>query len=273
MFCTQCGASNPDGSRFCSHCGRAMLAASTTEGAANTAAFTPTAPPSDLRPTKASGKARASVICGVVSFFVPALLPVAIAAIILGHISLSDIRKAGGRLSGQRTAVTGCTLGYLGVVMFVIVASIEVPNLLRARMVANEASAVSSLRTIASACVIYSSTFENGFAPDLGTLDGAGREPPDCRHAQLISEELATGSKNGYHFTYAPKQASGDRLSRVSPEAASKGCTAPGATGFTVIATPISSGTTGIRRFFVDETGVIRYASDGVASEDSPPVQ
>jgi hypothetical protein len=62
-------------------------------------------------PTETSGKAIGSLICGLFFLF----FPIAIVAIVLGHLSLSDIRKAAGRLTGQGVAVAGLVLGYLGV--------------------------------------------------------------------------------------------------------------------------------------------------------------
>src|SRR5437879_12596996 len=88
----------------------------------------------------------ASLICCILFFF----LPSAIVAIIMGHLSLSDIRRSAGRLGGRGMAIAGLVLGYTGlaIIPVLIIAAIAIPNLLRARMAANEASAVGSLRTI-----------------------------------------------------------------------------------------------------------------------------
>ena len=60
------------------------------------------------------------------------------------------------------------------VAIILIIAAIAIPNLLRARMAANEASAVSSIRTINTAEVTYNSTYPTvGFAPALVNLGGA----------------------------------------------------------------------------------------------------
>ncbi len=45
------------------------------------------------------------------------------------------------------------------VAIILIIAAIAIPNLLRARISANEASAVSSLRTMNTACITYDSTY------------------------------------------------------------------------------------------------------------------
>lgn len=269
MFCTHCGAENPDASQFCSRCGTNLHASSAPS--AGTSAPASTAGLYSSAPTETSGKAIASLICGILFFFLPA----AVAAIILGHLSLAEIRRSAGRLAGEGTAIAGLVLGYIGVAFIpfiLIIAAIAIPNLLRARMAANEASAVGSLRTIVTANVTYSSTYANGFAPDLSTLAGAEGESADCHRAQLIDKRLGSGLKSGYQFEYAPRYPSSGESSKVSPEAAAKGCTTPGTSGFTVTAQPLTRGTTGQRSFFIDETGVIRFDPNGTATVDSDPI-
>ena len=78
------------------------------------------------------------------------------------------------------------------VAIILIIAAIAIPNLLRSRMAANEASAVGSLRTINTACVTYSSTY-GGFPPGLPNL-GPGT-PASATTADLIDQVLATGTK------------------------------------------------------------------------------
>src|SRR5579863_8468103 len=58
------------------------------------------------------------------------------------------------------------------VTIILVIAAIAIPNLLTARMSANEASAVGSLRTINVAAVTYSATYGDGFPPSLGVLGG-----------------------------------------------------------------------------------------------------
>ncbi len=56
------------------------------------------------------------------------------------------------------------------VAIILVIAAIAVPNLIRSRMAANEASAASSLRTIGDANVLYLSLFGVGFAGELAHL-------------------------------------------------------------------------------------------------------
>jgi type IV pilus assembly protein PilA len=257
MFCTRCGAANPDGSPFCSTCGGPLQHQPVM--APPPAAYGP--PQGYARPTETSVKAIASLICGLLFFVFPA----AVAAIILGHLSLSDIKKSAGRLGGRGMATAGLVLGYAGVAFIpfvLIVAAIAIPNLLRARMAANEASAVGSLRVIETASITYSATYGNGFPPSLDAMDGSGSGPVSCDHAQLIDALLASGQKSGYVFTYVGQPAAPEK-----PPAA--GCTVTGAASFEIHADPSTRGTTGQRSFFADQSGVIRYEADGPAGRDS----
>ncbi|MGH9817020.1 MAG: DUF4190 domain-containing protein, partial [Candidatus Acidiferrales bacterium] len=97
----------------------------------------------------------ASLVCGLVFVFFPA----AVAAVILGHLSRSDIRRSGGRKTGAGMALAGLVMGYIGVAIIpmLIIAAIAIPNLLRARITANEASAVGSMRTLSNAVMQYAS--------------------------------------------------------------------------------------------------------------------
>jgi len=280
MFCALCAADNPNNGRFCVKCG-ALLQGQREMAPPGFGFETSSAPYTG--PTETSGKAIGSLICGLVFFF----FPTAIAAIILGHLSLGDIRRSGERLTGSGLATTGLVLGYVGisVIPIMIVAAIAIPNLLRARMAANEASAVGSLREIDTAATIYQANYSNGFPPGLGSLQGSGRGDASCEHAQLLDRNLAlklpaigdyAGSiaqKSGYTITYVPTTAPNGEQPALSSEAAQRGCRVPGATGFEVHADPITRGTTGQRSFFTDQTGVIRSNAEGPASADSPPLE
>jgi type IV pilus assembly protein PilA len=220
-----------------------------------------------------SGKAIASLICGIFTLFFPA----SIAAIILGHLSLSDIRKSAGRLGGRGVAIAGLVLGYAGIVVIpfiLIIAAIAIPNLLRAKIAANEASAVGSLRTIEVAAQTYDSEYENGFPSSLEALGSEPGAKATCNHAGLLDQPLTDGRKYGYVFTYTPKYPDGSTEPVISPKAAANGCTSGGASGFTIVADPVQRGSTGRRSFYADQTGVIRYSNDGEpATADSQPLQ
>ena len=154
------------------------------------------------------------------------------------------------------------------VAIILIIAAIAIPNLLRSRIAANEASAVGSLRTINTAANTYNSSYANGFPAGLGPMGtaAAGDTGASCGEALLIDNQLTTGTKTGYNFTYA--DGPGD-----TPNAApsSGGCT--GWNTYTINADPVTPGTTGQRHFYSDQSGVIRFNALGVAGPGDAPLQ
>ena len=139
------------------------------------------------------------------------------------------------------------------VAIILIIAAIAIPNLLRSRMAANEASAVGSMRTINTACVTYSSTYGTGFPAALVNLQPAN--PATAAAADLIDQVLAAGTKSGYTFTYT----AGAAVGGVIPT-------------YTLASDPINAGTTGQRHFFTDQSGVIRFDPSAPATVASTPL-
>jgi type IV pilus assembly protein PilA len=263
MFCSRCGAGNPDTAAFCVSCGT-QLQNQAGIPAPGSAVSGP--PHGNAGPPETSGKAIASLICGLFFF----IFPSAVAAIILGHLSLSDINKSAGRLAGRGMAITGLVFGYGGILFIpflLIVAAIAIPNLLRAKMAANEASATASLRAINTATGVYASEYKNGFPPSLPSMDEAETGTPSCEHAHLIDRALATGQKDGYIFDYVP---TGVQI--AWDDAKSGGCAIAGTQTYDVQAYPLKRGTTGLRSYYTDQTGVIRVEQNGFATADSPPL-
>ena len=229
MICPNCGASGGDNSQFCSNCGKSIQQMSPSA---------PVAPaPIYSGQTQTSGKAIASLVCGIINIF-----PLFIVAIILGHISLSEIKKSAGRLKGEGLAIAGLVLGYLGIVaipFILIVAAIAIPNLLRARIAADEASAVGSLRNLITAEQAYQSTHtDTGFACNLSELASRG----------LIDSKLASGQKFGYVFELQ------NCISETQGGPVSK---------FQVSAAPFRPNETGVRAFCGDQEGIIRLDARG----------
>jgi type IV pilus assembly protein PilA len=98
------------------------------------------------------------------------------------------------------------------VAIILIIAAIAIPNLLRARIAANEASAVSSLRTLNTSQVTYTTTYPTiGYASTLATLgpaDATCSAGPSSTNACMIDFNLgsakdATHTKSGYFFAVA----------------------------------------------------------------------
>jgi prepilin-type N-terminal cleavage/methylation domain-containing protein len=90
------------------------------------------------------------------------------------------------------------------VAIILIIAAIAIPNLLRARMAANESSAVAGVRTINTAEVTYNSTYPTiGYAAALTNLGGVAPCTPSSTTACLVDSVLGnsgTTAKSGYNF-------------------------------------------------------------------------
>ncbi len=140
------------------------------------------------------------------------------------------------------------------VAIILIIAAIAIPNLLRSRMAANEASAVGSVRTINTAQVTFATSYPADGFTTLAALGGTGTTASNTG-ALLIDNVLALGTKSGYVFTSTP------------------GTAAPN-TSYATTGVPVTVGTTGQRSFFSDQSGVIRYnLSGGTPANSDPPLQ
>jgi type IV pilus assembly protein PilA len=189
-------------------------------------------------PAQTSGKAIASLVCGLFLF----LFPLSILAIVLGHLAVSEIRRSAGRVKGEGLAIAGLVLGYVGLAVIpviLIIAAIAIPNLLRARMAANEASAIHSVRILVGSEVSYSSSHPNaGYTCSLSDLAEAG----------LIDRRLASGQENGYVFELLECHAAAEDGANV---------------GYQVVAYPAVREQTGSRSFCSDETAAIKIDVTG----------
>jgi len=247
--CLNCSGNLADFVAVCPYCGAALPVAQAPQFSG---------PPECSGPPQNSGKALASLICGVVFFFWP-LSP--IAAVILGHLALSDIQKSAGRLAGRGMAIGGLVTGYIGVsiVPILIIAAIAIPTFLRSRMAANEASAVGSLRTYHATLVSYATQCPNQGYPASLTFLGPGTAGADkCKRAGLVESIMGSEMpvKNGYRFFYAPE--SYDMSGHLVK--------------YALAADPVTPGRTGMRHFFTDESGVIRSSLRGGADAHSEPL-
>ena len=141
-------------------------------------------------------------------------------------------------------SAAGFTLVELMVVVAVlaIVITLAIPVSNNARINANEGSAVGSMRTFVSSNETYRTRF-GSYASAIQDLADAG----------IIDERLASAiadpGKAGYVFTY-----------NTGPDT------------YTVLGTPFESGRSGIRHFYVDPSGVIRFADSTRATSVSTPI-
>jgi len=144
------------------------------------------------------------------------------------------------------------------VAIILIIAAIAIPNLLRARIAANESSAVQSIRTINTSEVTYQSQFPNiGFASTLSQLGpqaASGCTTPTSAQACLLDWVLSTATaaatpKSGYYFTVPGTVSAGGIF-----------------IDYTINGNPASYGQTGVRAFCSNSDGVIRYNSTGTST-------
>ena len=129
------------------------------------------------------------------------------------------------------------------IAIILIIAAIAIPNLMRARRAANEASAVASIRTILNCQLLYLST--HGKFTSLSGLADDG----------CLDEVLGSGNKSGYKFTSNPGEIESQQFTATAVPVVNAGSTA-----------------TGDRTFFVDENQVIRFAVGSTATSSSSPL-
>ncbi len=153
------------------------------------------------------------------------------------------------------------------VAIILIIAAIAIPNLLRARIAAHEASAVSSLRILNNAEVTFAATYSSGYTEGLNRL-GAPLVPTEqatMNNADLLDPVLAgrvpgsgtntTFEKSGYGFEYRPNTPSFGSVS-----------------SYEVHADPRARGSSGQRSFFTNEPLVIRVNATTVAGSSDMPI-
>ncbi len=116
-----------------------------------------------------------------------------------------------------------------------IISSIAVPNLMQSRMAGNEASAISLVRNIVSAEMSYSVTTGAGKYGTIAVLVAN----------RLVDSVVGSGTKDGYTVVVTP---------------------GPGNDTFVVTARPVTYKSTGVRSFYSDASGVIRFTTS-----DAPP--
>jgi len=145
------------------------------------------------------------------------------------------------------------------VAIILVLAVIAVPNLLRSKLSANEASAVNSVRQIATAEMTYSSTYPVvGFAPDLASLGGpAAACMPSPAHGCILDSVVSAGNKNGYQFFAAGFIAAGGTTN----------------TTFVASSAPLHFNSSGVRMFCIaTDDGVVRAKPGAPAATPAPDV-
>ena len=153
------------------------------------------------------------------------------------------------------------------VAIILIIAAIAIPNLIRSRMAANEASAVSTMRSLNTAELTFNATYGSGYTDNLTRLgEPAAGSLPDSNRADIVDSVLAgmgpggtptTFNKSGYNFAYTP----GGSNTTFGFIAA-----------YEISADPQARGSSGQRSFYTNEPLVIRSNPTAVATASDPPL-
>lgn len=135
------------------------------------------------------------------------------------------------------------------VAIILVIAAIAIPNLMRAKIAANEASALAGVRTITTGETAYAQTYPLvGYTCTLSELGPPpSGQPMSQTAAGIIDSVLASGMKAGYSFSIAS-------------------CTGSPASMYHTSAVPLTVGGTGVRSFCSDASGILWYGHDGTAT-------
>src|ERR1700730_18613719 len=141
------------------------------------------------------------------------------------------------------------------VAIILIIAAIAIPNLIRARISANESSAAASVRTVVTANIEYLTSYPaEGYAPNLASLGPGGTTcptgGPSSTNACIVDSVITSGTKHGYSLASEPNGS-------VPYQ------------GFVVSATPTTPGSSGARGFCAEEDGVVRSENPAVSGNET----
>ena len=205
-------------------------------------------------PPQNSNKAIASLVCSVLFMCAPA----SIAAVVLGHLALIDIKRTAGQMSGKGMAIAGLVMGYLGIGLttsYIVFMVFMFRTTLGRGIPVNEAAAITTMRAYSQALKSYAEKCpQQGYPATLIPLGpGAG----DCKHSNLVDVRLAAPVpvRQGYMYQYSTGVAGPEKI-----------------TAFALVARPVTPGMSGRRFFFLDESGVIRESATQNIGPNSKPL-
>ncbi len=145
------------------------------------------------------------------------------------------------------------------VAIIVTITLVAIPHVVTTRMTVNETSALKTLQTFNTACLMYNTQYSS-FPKNQTDLAPPANGGPSKTSADLVDTMLAPpagtpASKDGYTFRYTAGtlDSTGDVLSYV------------------VRADPLSFKETGMKRFYTDQTNLIRFTADGTEPSATSP--
>ena len=155
------------------------------------------------------------------------------------------------------------------VAIILIIAGIAIPDMLRSRIAANQASAVGSIRTIITGENTYAATYGTGYSTTLAQLDGPATVVSSINNAEVIDSVLGSGEKSGYFFYY---------VSCPTAPGPNNGSMTNGTCAVQVYAYQISANSTGGCGtgyglcYYADSSGVVRGSTTTFAGPTDAPI-
>ena len=142
--------------------------------------------------------------------------------------------------------------------VILIITAIAVPNIIRAKISANESSAVSTIRQISTAELSYHITYSQvGYAPDLKSLGGPLACSPSTATACILDSAVTSATKSGYQFFAAGFASSGTAVNNQ----------------FVASSAPTAFSKTGVRNFCIaTDDGSVRAQQGTVGGTPAPDV-
>ena len=144
------------------------------------------------------------------------------------------------------------------VATILILVAIAIPNLLRAKIAANEASAMRTVREISTAEAGYHAVYPTvGFAPTLVRLGGAAPCAASAATACILDDQVSSGLKSGYLVFAAGFATPGSLVN----------------TDFVASTAPLAFNQSGVRDFCMASDGVLRISpgAPGVTPASTMP--
>ena len=218
------------------------------------------APPSNAHPAPLRrGMAIASLVLGIIGLPTLGLLLIGgVVGIGLGIAALMKASKSPQEFGGKGLAIGGIVLNGISItvmpVIIGIIAAIAIPSFLRARVSANESSAIGDARTMISAEAAYSSS-NAGLFGKPACLQAPTSCMPSYTGPAFIDASLAGGeARHGYTATFH---------AGPLPDGVVEGAAPESFMSFAYVLVPVTPGQTGVRAFCGDSTGRVCSTDDG----------
>jgi prepilin-type processing-associated H-X9-DG protein len=145
MYCSKCGAQNPDDAKMCHACGSGLIQSTKAPGLV----------------AKTSGMAVVALVLGILSIFTCGITT--IPAIILGIVSLVKIERSGGSLSGTGFAIAGIVVPTALLPLLALLIGILMPALARVRHIAFRMTCGNNMAGLGKVMLIYAGDYDEKF--------------------------------------------------------------------------------------------------------------